>query len=304
MYGVWKYYKEPWRTQRTQYSLRRNIHRLEKGLLMKPRRDIFALGYITETVDSLENILTPSSELDSSCKEQPGFKEIEWAYEVLNQYFSLGAEHPVIDAARNRFVNLPQVSTTGNCVPHKRDLSQHSSVNYTDFMALSRRRKSVRWYQQKPVPRKLIDDAIMAASFAPSACNRQPFEFHVFDDPDLIEKISIIPGGAAGFNQNFPVIVVIVGKLRAYFNEADRHLIYIDSSLAAMAFMYALETLELSSCAINWQESSHSKKMAGLLGLSPDEKVVMLISVGYPDPDGLVAYSQKKELALIRRYNS
>ena len=31
--------------------LRRNIHRLEKGLLMRPRRAVFALDYIEETLD-------------------------------------------------------------------------------------------------------------------------------------------------------------------------------------------------------------------------------------------------------------
>lgn len=303
MYGIWKYYQEPWATQHTQYALRRNIHRLEKGLLMKPRRDVFALGYITETVDSYENIITSCEELDDSCKDQTGMKEIEWAHDVLTEYFNSGADHPIINAARNRFLTLANVPAAGHCVPYKRDQLGPSPVKYAEFMALSRRRKSVRWYEQKPVPRELIDDAILAASFAPSACNRQPFEFRVFDDAEMIQNIASLPGGAEGFRQNFSVLVVIVGKLHAYFNEADRHLIYIDSSLAAMAFMYALETLGLSSCAINWQDSSRSKQMAGLLGLSPDEQVIMLISLGYPDPDGLVAYSQKKELDLLRRYN-
>ena len=38
-------------SQRTgEYLLRRNIHRLEKGLLMRPPRKVFALDYIEETV--------------------------------------------------------------------------------------------------------------------------------------------------------------------------------------------------------------------------------------------------------------
>ena len=31
--------------------LRRNIHKLEKGLIMQPRRDIFAEGVIEETIE-------------------------------------------------------------------------------------------------------------------------------------------------------------------------------------------------------------------------------------------------------------
>ena len=38
--------KEP-----SSYLLRRNIHRLEKGLIMKPRRKVFGERYIQETVD-------------------------------------------------------------------------------------------------------------------------------------------------------------------------------------------------------------------------------------------------------------
>jgi hypothetical protein len=30
----------------------------------------------------------------------------------------------------------------------------------------------------------------------------------------------------------------------------------------------------------------------------------MMIGIGYPDPDGLVPYSQKKPLELLRRYNA
>lgn len=303
MYGVWKYYQQSWQSQHTHYLLRRNIHRLEKGLLMKPRRDIFAVSYIIETVECFEKILGGCPVIDSSSQEQPGMNELEWAYDVLKSYFDLGAEHPVIDAARKHFQRMPALVTNGRFVPYQRGVLQPSPVSFEDFMDLSHRRKSVRWYLQRPVPRELIDNAVMAAALAPSACNRQPFEFRIFDDPELVGKVSALPGGTTGFHQNFPVIVALVGKLGAYFNEADRHLIYIDSSLAAMAFMYALETQGIGACAINWQEGHSSKKMDTLLRLSLDEKVIMLISLGYPDPEGMVACSQKKELSLLRRYN-
>ena len=59
----------------------------------------------------------------------------------------------------------------------------------------------------------------------PSACNRQPFEFRVFDDP-LKFKFQGIPMGTVGFTQ-FPVIIVLVGKLNAYEFDRDRHLIIL-----------------------------------------------------------------------------
>jgi hypothetical protein len=55
---------------------------------------------------------------------------------------------------------------------------------------------------------------------------------------------------------------------------------------------------------INWADlAPQEKEMSRLLQLTPDERVVMLIGFGYPDPDGLVPYSQKKPLELFRRYN-
>ena len=43
--------------------------------------------------------------------------------------------------------------------------------------------------------------------------------------------------------------------------------------------------------------------MVSLLNLEPDERVVLLIAVGYPDPEGMVATSRKKSLERLRRYN-
>ena len=39
------------------FLLRRGTHRLEKGLCMRPRRDIFALNYIEETAQAFEEIV-------------------------------------------------------------------------------------------------------------------------------------------------------------------------------------------------------------------------------------------------------
>jgi nitroreductase len=296
--GLVRYTNEHQTPQAPQYLLRRNIHRLEKGLLMRQRRDVFALDYIGETVDRYAQVM------EHMQTETMITGELQWAHSVLKQYFEVIGSHRTVDEARERFQSTP-FNPDGKpaYAPHKRDLESPCPVTYDDLLALSLRRRSVRWYLPQPVPRALIDKAIAVAALAPSACNRQPFEFRVFDTPALVQQVASLPGGTAGFLENLPVVVVLVGKLGAYFSAMDRHLIYIDASLAAMGFMYALETLGLSSCAINWQdECGREARMARLLELTTDERVVMLISIGYPDPEGLVASSQKKELDLLRRY--
>jgi nitroreductase len=155
------------------------------------------------------------------------------------------------------------------------------------------------------VPREEIDKALLAASMAPSACNRQPYEFRVFDHPETVQKIASLPWGTTGFRDNIPAIVVIVGKLDAFFDERDRHLIYIDASLAAMSFILSLETMGISSCALNWPDIKEAEqKMNQALKLEPNERVIMLVAFGYPDPEGMVAFSQKKSLDELRKYNS
>lgn len=277
--------------------LRRNTHRIEKGLIMKERRAVFAADYIEETVRDYKNALGRLSCGDALSDE------LQWAHDVLKSYFDVVGSEPRVDRARAMWQSLEPMEFQ-NQVPFLRDLDGPCPVNYESFYQLCMRRRSVRWYEDRPVPREMLDAAMLAATQSPSACNRQPFTFRIFDEPELVKKVSKIPMGTKGFAQNFPCIVVIVGELRAYPFARDRHVIYIDGSLAAMSFMFALETMGLASCPINWPDiPEKEEEMAKALNLEPDERVVMLISVGYPDKTGMVPYSGKKVLETIRRYN-
>lgn len=282
-----------------EFRLRRNIHRLEKGLIMRPRRPVFAYDYIEETVSDFISIWQSA---------EPGEQaQLHWFRDVLNQYFAAVENDAFIQRHKERFLAVlePHSQNAGALIPKARKEYPPCPVSYEDFMQLTRIRRSVRWYQQRPVQREQIDKAILAAAQSPSACNRQPFEFRVFDDPEKVSQIAKIPMGTAGFSHQFPAIVVLVGDLSAYSNERDRHVIYIDASLAAMSFMLALETLGLSSCSINWPDIAvREKAMQKALNLQAYQKPVMLISLGYADPEGNIPCSDKKALNALRKYNS
>ena len=47
------------------------------------------------------------------------------------------------------------------------------------FSHLIKSRKSIRGYQQKPVPREVIEEIIAVAKWAPSSMNTQPWHVHV-----------------------------------------------------------------------------------------------------------------------------
>ncbi|QQL44316.1 nitroreductase family protein [Sulfuriroseicoccus oceanibius] len=282
------------------FRVRRNIHRLEKGLIMDPMKNVFALGYIQETIDSFEAVVS------GHC-EPVDHDELAWFCDVLTEYFSVTGSDPVIEKCERRFSLLAEGigrrSEPQKSSPVARSEYEIAPVGFDDFYKLTRQRRSVRWYEDTPVPRSLVDQAISAAAQSPSACNRQPFEFVVIDTPAVVNRVSDIPMGTKGFAHQFPMIVVLVGKLEAFAFARDRHLIYIDASLAAMTFMLALETLGLSSCPINWPDiETLEDEMAKQLGLDACERPVMLISVGYAKQSGMIPHSHKKSLDQIRKF--
>ncbi|KQQ95825.1 NADH dehydrogenase [Leifsonia sp. Leaf325] len=296
------YYRNKRRRDRvTRVELRRNVHRIEKALLMRPRRSVFATDYIGETIEFYATA-------HAQCSTDPegmDAEEVAWAHDVLAAYFAaIEAPNAAVDSARSRFSTLG-LPSTGERRPYARSSSPVSEVSYDDLLTLSHQRRSVRWFEQKAVPRDLIDKAFMVARQAPTACNRMPYEFRVFDDPAMVRTVASLPFGAAGYSENIPTIIVVVGKLDSYFSPRDRHAIYVDAALASMSFMFALETLGLSSSVINWPDFEPLEaKMQKTLKLGLSDRVVMLIAIGYADPDGIVAYSNKKELDTFRSYNS
>ena len=107
--------------------------------------------------------------------------------------------------------------------------------------------------------------------------------------------------GTSGYSYNIPSIVVVVGDLSSYFSERDRHVIYIDASLAAMTFMLTLETMGLSSCPINWPDIEKlERKMKKKLSLKSYERPVMLISVAMQMKEVLFHTHVKNENNLIK----
>jgi nitroreductase len=280
--------------------LRRNIHRLEKGLVMQPRQPVFAEDYIEETVAELARLRATGG---------PDPVEDQWAADVLAEYFQAVTDTPPIARARSRFSSLTPrwvgERPTPRSVPRPRAEGERSAASYEDFLALCRQRRSVRWFEQREVPRELVFRALDAAAQAPSACNRQPFLFRYFDRPEEAHRIASIAMGTTGYAQNVPALVVLLGDLSCYPEERDRHVPYIDASLAAMQFMLALETLGLASCPINWPDIEYrEREMAATLGLPWHIRPVMLIGVGYPDPQGGVPFSAKKpSQSLLRTSN-
>jgi len=275
--------------------LRRNTHRLEKGLIMQPRRSVFAQAYIEETVDCFSKCLIS----EGMCTE-----ELKWAQDVLVQFFQVTESSKILDKARKQFeaLTLKSFKESYESLPYEHNERVSSKVTQQELYNLFKQRRSVRWYQQKEVDDGMLDMAIEMAAQAPSACNRQPFQFYTITDMNEASEISSLAMGTAGFSDNIPAVIVVVGDLSSYPLERDRHVIYIDASLASMQLMLALETMGLSSCPINWPDLEVlERKMAKALKLPAYKRPIMLISVGYAQSDGLIPYSAKKSAQTLRK---
>ena len=57
------------------------------------------------------------------------------------------------------------------------------------FRALMQQRRSVRTFSSRPVPRELIEQAILTAGTAPSGAHREPWHFVAVNDPKIQSEI-------------------------------------------------------------------------------------------------------------------
>lgn len=275
-------------------NFRRNIHRIEKGLITIPAKPVFAETYIIETVQALKKHI--QNPVDNST--------INWANDILQQYFNTVEETVTIIQAKEEFGQIIPSINADLPVTYLSCDRESANISCDDFLELNKTRRSVRYYENISVPRNLIEKAITVALQSPSACNRQPFTFRIIDDEKIINEAALLPMGAKSFYKNIKMMIFIIGDLSNYFSERDKHLIYIDGSLAAMNFILSLETMGLSSCIINWSDiASNNKKLRKFLNLENWERCVMAISVGYAMPNGGIPSSFKKDIHSVIKYN-
>jgi nitroreductase len=60
-----------------------------------------------------------------------------------------------------------------------------------EFYADMRRRRTVRDFSDRPVPRDIIEHCVLAASTAPNGANLQPWHFVIVSDPDVKRAIRV-----------------------------------------------------------------------------------------------------------------
>lgn len=169
-------------------------------------------------------------------------------------------------------------------------------------------RRSVRKYQEKPVEREKIHACLEAARLAPSACNSQPWEFIVIDDPQVKESFcNEVFGGVykiSTWAQKAPVLIAAVSDKGSFIsrigNFVRRTEFYlVDHGIACEHLVLRAWDLGLGSCWIGWFNAENA---ARFFKLPKSKKVEHLIALGYPDetPDA----RPRQTLESIVHYNT
>lgn len=287
-------------------ELRRNIHRIEKGLISKNRKTVFASAYIGDTVQSYTELLgDPAADVNLRA----------WSHDVLSEYFSV-VDHSALNVVSEAYQNFISVSEceaeiqsiTGSFKPiplstlHDGKLQRATSELMSEYTmpisSILATRRSTRQFNNKAVPIEMVETAVIGASTAPSACNRQPFALHTFSkdgSPDKFKRLMDLPIGADSFKNDVYNLGILIGDLSYFNHPRDRHIPYIDGSLFLMQFLQCLTAVGLASCVINWADiRSRNKEAAKLLNLSEHQIVICYVVFGYADQSCSVPASAKK----------
>ncbi|MFJ5954515.1 nitroreductase family protein [Paenarthrobacter sp. NPDC092416] len=274
--------------------LRRSVHRIEKGLISRPMRKSFAADYVEGTVDTYINLCSSGTE---------DWGELQWARDVLARFFEATRESSddrIVRARRRWDLTDHTHSVVAEELSPFPYRSLNSETSFDGISEAARNRRSVRWFNPNPVPRNVIEKALEVGLTAPSACNRQSFRLELLEQGTLLDQVAAIPMGTAGFSHQIPLLGVLIGQHRGYEHHRDRHAIYVDGGLFATGFILSLESLGLSSCCINWPEiPSLNRRMSEALSLQKDERVIMLIAIGYGTDGQEVPRSHKRNMGTV-----
>ncbi len=197
-----------------------------------------------------------------------------------------------------RFVPLPSSERHSEIEMLRRAQAFYEDMN---------RRRTTRQFSNEPVPRRLIELAMLTAGTAPSGAHRQPWRFVAIDDVMIKQKLrtaaeaeelktysermtdewreALQPLGTDHVKEHMTdapwIVVLFAEKYGLKPDGSHRKNYYVDESvgIAAGLFIAAIHQMGLVTL-------THTPNPMGfmrqLLGRGVNEKAVMLMPVGYP----------------------
>ena len=158
-----------------------------------------------------------------------------------------------------------------------------------------RSRLTVREFKPDPVPERVIRRMLQAARWAPSARNRQPWNFIVIQDRDTIAQIGGI-ASSGGFIGGSPLAVAVV------MDRGGRPEFDAGRSLQQMEL--AAWSLGVGGCVAGVR-GEENQKVKELLDIPEDKELVTVVAFGYPTDEAAARSKSRKpisEFAHSERY--
>ncbi len=170
-----------------------------------------------------------------------------------------------------------------------------------------RTRRTCREFSPDPIPREVIEQALLAAGTAPSGANHQPWHFAVVSSADKRREIRrgaeeeerAFYAGKAGkewlealaplgtddnkpFLEIAPWLIVVFGQRRGGLDPTDHRQNYYVTESVGIAAGLLLATLHDAGLATLTHTPAPMKFLNAICQRPSDEKPLMLIVVGHP----------------------
>jgi len=133
-------------------------------------------------------------------------------------------------------------------------------------------RRSVRSYEDKPIPKEILGELIDCARLAPSARNMQPWEFVVITDQKMREQIASITEYGS-FIRDAAACILVVCEDTKYYLE--------DGCAATENILIAAKSLGIGTCWVAGDKKPYCEYILKLVNAPQDHKLVSIISLGY-----------------------
>ena len=195
-----------------------------------------------------------------------------------------------------------------------------------DFAADLARRRTVRQFSDRPVPRGVIEACLEAASTAPSGAHLQPWHFVVVGDPGLKRRIreaaeaaerefyahapqdwldALAPLGTDAhkpYLETAPYLIAVFAQRYGLTAEGLRRTHYYVMESVGIATGMLLAALHHAGLASLTHTPNPMGFLSEVLERPPNERPVMLVVTGYPAPEAVVPKLRRKPLGVIATF--
>lgn len=140
-----------------------------------------------------------------------------------------------------------------------------------DVKSAIQSRRSIRRYEDKPIPKEVLDELLEAARLAPSSSNKQRWRIIVVTDPKTKNKLVPASGGQR-FVGECSAYLVGISEPGAYYSAVDVAIAFDHLSLRAT-------DLGLGTC---WIGDFYPDMIKSILNIPVEWGVPICMTLGFP----------------------